>query len=364
MPQSWLVPVAVRSGAASAEVDVSASKPGRPALAGCPAGATLVNPGQFGYYRTLYGDAAFARLAEGFGALAVIDQVGVLGDAVALGNAGYQPADRSFALIDAVPATADPLVWRNVANRMAEFDRTLAGDPAQTAFRAKAIRLLEPQFTRLGVTPRKGEAPADSQLRETLISVLGNMGDPAVVDRVRTLVAAGIDDIPAAVRDPVIGVYARTATPEQWEALHQATIAEKNPLAKRALYSRLGQVEDEALAARALAIVLTEEASVPDRANLLSSVGRSHPAQAFDWAVANQAAVQALVEASARQQFIPRLATTGNDAALADRLEAFVQRTIPANEQGAAKAIIANIRYSAEVKARTKGAVAAWGGKG
>ena len=79
---------------------------------GC--GAVVVNAGQSGYYRTLYTSADFARLAQQVAALAPIDQIGLLGDSSALGEAGLQPALSVLDLVKATPAGADPAVWTRI----------------------------------------------------------------------------------------------------------------------------------------------------------------------------------------------------------------------------------------------------------
>ena len=364
VPQTWIVPVATRLGEASLLTDVSATKPGQPALAGCPATPPFVNPGQYGYYRTLYADRHMAALTASFATIRLIDQVGLMTDAYALGTAAYAPLARFLALVDAIPADGDPLVWRYAAGRLVEFDGMLEGDPARAAFRAKAIRLLDPQFDKLGFTPKRGEGPAVSQLREGLIAALGALGDEKVIAGARKLAADGFDDVPAATRAAVASVYASNATPADWDRLRAMAKAETNPLAQRDLYSRLGSAKDRALADKALALALTDEASVPNRANIIASAAAAHPESTFDWAVAHKAEVEALVEASARRQYIPRLSSRGNTAALAAKLDAFAVRTIPASERLYAQSTAAGIRYAAEVRGRARAALAAWAAKG
>ncbi|WCT74315.1 M1 family metallopeptidase [Sphingomonas naphthae] len=363
LPQTWIVPVAAKLGEASLLTDVSGAKGASPALAGCPATPPLVNPGQYGYYRTLYADRHMAALTASFASLPPIDQVGLMADGHALGTAGYAPLARFLALVDAIPADGDPLVWRYAAGRLVEFDTMLNGDPAQAAFRAKAIKLLDPQFARLGFTPKSGEAPAASQLREGLIAALGGLGDDRVIAGSRKLVAGGLDDIPAAIRAAVVGVYASNATAADWDRLRAMAKAETNPLAQRDLYSRLGSAKNPALADKALALALTDEASVPNRANIIASAAAAHPFTTFNWAVAHKDQVEGLVEASARRQYIPRLASRGDTLALADRLRAFAIKTIPASDRLYAQSTEAGIRYASEVRVRSRAALAAWSGK-
>ena len=357
-PRRWTVPVTLAAGGAGAQAMVSGPAPQMATVLGC--GPLRVNPGQQGYYRTLYADRQFGALAEGFSSLGLVDQVGLLGDERALANGGYVPAPRHLGLLDRLTPDADPLVWELAASQLSGIDALLDDDPAQPAFRRRALRLLAPALARTGLDPKPGERSAMSQLRETLVAVLGRLGDPGVLARARALVAGGLDRIPAAIREPLIGAYAANARPVDWDRLHALARAERDPTARTNLYGNLARTADRALAARALALALTDEATVPNRAALISGVAARHPALAFDWAVEHAGVVNGLVEASSRPRFIVGLASASADPALAARVEAYAARALaPGSRQGAETAI-ASIRYRARLRAEQSGAIAAW----
>jgi aminopeptidase N len=362
----WIVPVTWAgsgTGTGKTETDVTAAHPVTVALPGCGT-APVINPGQFGYYRTLYAPDHFNALVARFGGLALPDQVGLLGDTVALGDGGYAPLDRYFTLLDHVAPEADPLVWRLVAGQLEALHDFLGDDPARAAFDARVRAVLAPQFVRVGLTGRPGE-PADlAQLRETLIHTLGKFDDPAMADAARQLVAKGFDTIPAPVRQPVLGVFGRNVTPQEWEMLHQAARTERDPGVQRIYWKVLGNVRDDALAQRTLALVLTDEATMPDRAELLRSIALVHPAMAFDWAVAHEQAVNALVETSARAAFIVSLPAQSNDPAVADRVQAYADRALPATARQRAAKTVTSIRYRARLRAVVSGPAAKWAAHG
>lgn len=363
-PISWIVPVTWSgAGAGKAEADVTAAHPVTVALPGC-ATPPLINPGQYGYYRTLYAPGHFDALTARFASLALPDQVGLLGDTIALGDGGYAPLDRYFTLLDHVAAKADPLVWRLVAGQLEALHDFLGDDPGRVAFDARVRALLAPQLVRVGLTGRPGE-PADvAQLRETLIHTLGKFDDPAIADAARQLVAKGLDTIPAAVRQPILGVFGRNLTPQEWEMLHQAARAERDPGVQRIYWKVLGNVRDDALAQRTLALVLTDEATVPSRAELLRSIALVHPAMAFDWAVAHEQAANALVETSARAGYLVSLPGQSNDPAVADRVMAYAEHALPAGARQRAVKTVTEIRYRARLRAVVSGPAAKWAAHG
>ena len=360
-PLSWIVPVTWQ-GPGRNEIDVTAAHPVAVTLPGCDT-LPVINPGQLGYYRTLYADRHFDALVARFGALDLSDQVGLLADAIALGNGGYASLDRYFGLIDHIASDADPLVWRLVADHLDGVHRLLDGDPVQAAFDARARALLAPQMARVGFAARPGERADISQLRETLIETLGIFGDAQVADAARRLVAGGLDAIPGSVRTAILSVFARNATPQEWEMLHQAARAEKNPSVQRVYWLSLGDTRDAALAQRALDLVLSDELTVPNRAALLRSVSLEHPALAFDWAVAHEQPVNALIEASSRPGFIVSLPSQASDPAVAERVRAYAERALPPQaRQGAVKAITA-IQYRARLRGIDAAAAAKWVGR-
>ena len=76
-----------------------------------------------------------------------------------------------------------------------------------------------------------------STLRNTLISILGRLGDPALIAEARRRYAASATDataLPGNVRRAAMAVVARYADEAGWVQLRQATVAKKSALAARA----------------------------------------------------------------------------------------------------------------------------------
>ena len=112
-PRTWTVPVTVgpATGGASTTTTVTGGAP----VTVAAQGATLVNKGQDGYFRTAYAPAAFKGLVEAFPTLAPADQTGLLSDSWALGEAGYVPVSEALDLTLRVPSSADPIVLSDQA---------------------------------------------------------------------------------------------------------------------------------------------------------------------------------------------------------------------------------------------------------
>jgi aminopeptidase N len=359
---TWTVPVRVgaATGDTSSLVSVSGAGNITAIVPGC--GLTLVNKGQSAYFRTLYTPAHQEALRAGFSALAIDDQIGFAADTLALANGGYQPIEHYLALVDGVAPNADPILWSMIAGQLSTIDRVLNGTPEQPEFRARAKTLLHPVFARLGWEAKAQEAPADAQLRETLIPLLGEFGDQAVVDEAARYAVKSFSDpsaVPGSIRQPAQKVYASTADPVRWDDLHAKAKAEPSPVAKLTQYSNLGSVRDAALAQKALDLVLTDEIPVPMRGNVIQAVAGEHPALAFDWAVVHEKQVNAVLEASTQSKFIVGLAAGSGDLAVAKRVTAYAAR-MPAASRKPADQAVSSITYRAGLRSTQAAAIGKW----
>src|SRR5436190_1025889 len=113
-PLSWHVPVKVSAGAAIVQV-TTAGRTTQLNVPGC--GPLLINPGQHGYYRTVYMPQQSAMLAARVPQLAPVDQFGVIMDSMALSLAGYQPMATALDLMNAMPAGGNAKVGLRVVSR-------------------------------------------------------------------------------------------------------------------------------------------------------------------------------------------------------------------------------------------------------
>ena len=354
-PLAWRVPVIAQiAGSAKRASTLVAGGKGTIVLPGC--GAVIVNAGQSGYYRTLYTDAGFARLAQGFARLAPIDQIGLLADSNALGQAGLQPASDVLDLVDATPADADPAVWTRIAGLLdgiharyvgAARAAADAGPAGRQHFDAFALARLKPLMARVGWEARPGEASAVAKLREELIVVLSDLGDPDLVAEARRRYAALATDanaVPGPLRKTVMGVVAQHADAAMWEQLHAAARAETPPLVRDQRYTLLAAVDDRALAQRALQLALTDEPGLTVSASIIAEVAARYPDMAFDFAVAHLKAINERVDASSRSRYVARLGMGSSDAAMVDKLGAYAQANLAPGARGDVDAAIAAVK--------------------
>ena len=362
VPLRWRVPVVAQAvGGARVDTVVEGGK-GMLEVPGC--GTVVVNAGQAGYYRTLYGDAQFAALGKDFARLDAIDQLGIMNDTWALGMAGLRPASDYLELARGVPADADPAIWADIAGTLGSIDSHLKANPAaQKRFQAYARAVLQPVFARIGWNARPDDSAPVQLLRTTLIGTLAGLEDAAVIAEVRRRFAAGPDDaqaMPPALRTLITAIVANKADAATWDRLHAMARAEKTPLIKDELYGLLGIAEDKALAQRALELALTDEPGATNSAGMISAVAGQHPDMAFDFAVAHRAKVEKLVDGSSQARYFPGLAGGSADRAMIGKLRAFAEAHIPASARNATETSIANIENRIRVREQRIPAIVAW----
>jgi aminopeptidase N len=367
---AWRIPIRARSidGGGEASLIMEKDAPASLSIPGCA--PVVVNAGQSGYFRTLYPPAQLARLRTAFAEVQEIDQLGLLSDAQALGSMGIVPATSYLDFAGYVPAASDPLIWALVARRLGAIDRVFDGSPEQADWRKLARARIEPQFARVGWTVKPGQTDLSAILRESLITSLGVLGDEPVIAEATGRFEREASDpkaLPAAIREPTLDVTARHASVATWEQMLARARKETNPAEKQRAYERLGATLDPALSQRALDLALGGEPPVTASPAIIQRVAWLHPELAFDFTLANEQKVLALVESSQRHSYIPQLAGSSADPALAGKLRDYMQRSIPeAGRQDAEQAIAEILRrarnysrnrpeYEAWVKARTSG---------
>ncbi|WP_332851916.1 M1 family metallopeptidase [Duganella sp. S19_KUP01_CR8] len=351
-PLSWRVPVIAQTVGGAPVRAIVNGKAGM-TLPGC--GTVLVNAGQSGYYRTLYAPKAFAALTDSFASLATIDQLGLLSDSWSLGMAGLMPASSFLDLASKAPVDAAPQVWDQIADSLVALHDSYEGKPEQQAALDRyARKRLAPVLARIGWTKAADEAAPVANLRETLIHVLGAVGDEGVVAEARRRYAASATDkdaMPAALRRPILGVIATNADAATWDQLHAAAQEEKSSMIKSELYDLLGTTKDKALAQRALDLALTDEGGATEGAAILNHVAGHHPDMAYDFAISHYTQLEKKVDGSSRSRYFPGLGGRSADLAMIDKLRAYAKQYLSAEAQGDTKTAIASIQY--RVKLRT-----------
>ncbi|WP_231754728.1 M1 family metallopeptidase [Phenylobacterium sp. CCH9-H3] len=342
-PQTWRTPVAVEAANGRWLEVVSAGAP-KTVPAATPA---VINAGQTGYFRSAYSPALWASLAPTFARLPAADQLGLLYDSRALGEAGLAPMSDFLALARNAPADADPVVLEALAGQLGALDWLYGGRASQPAYRAFARGRLAPIAARLGWDAKPGESDNTAVTRRAVLVQLGEMGDAATVAEARRRFDAWLKDpatLSGAARSTVLSIVAANADAAAWEAIHAKAKASKDPTDRARLYGYLGASEDPALADRTLSLALSGEPQPTEVPGLVAAVAGAFPDKAYDFAMANRAKLEAFLEPTSRITYFAQLATGSRDPAMLDKL-AKLKATVPASTRGEVEKAEAAVRY-------------------
>jgi aminopeptidase N len=359
-PRTWRTPVTISGLGEPWRAVVSAT---HAAAKPAPSGATpLLNAGQTGYFRSRYSPELEARIAAAFPTLAPEDQLGLIYDSRALGEAGYAPMSDFLAIARNATGVEDTVVLRALAVQLGGLDDLYEGRTGQAAFRAFARARLAPAFARLGWDPKPGEPDNAATLRRTLITTLAALDDPAVISEAKRRFIAWLaapGSLTGTSRQTVLQIVADHADAADWDQLHALAQMATDVTDKTRFYRYLGVGHDPALADRALALALTKEPPATDAPELISGVAENFPEKAFAFAIANRAAVDAMVEPTSRTSYFARLASGARTAAILPQLEAF-GASVPPSSRGEITKAVSSINFRLEVIAKRLSDVDRW----
>ena len=360
-PLHWHVPVSVRSGDNTVRVLVDGKASVK--LPGCGAPIVL-NAGQKGYYRTLYAPAQFKALSDGFNALPVVDQLGVMMDAGALSAVGLQPVSDSLDLAAKVPLDASADLWQMVAGSVGGIDDVFEGNPKrEAAARKYALSRLSPKFQQLGWENRDGDSATTKQLRSSLIGILSTLGDDKVLAEARRRFAASANDpkaMPPELRRTILGIVARNADTATWDTLRKMAQDEKSSMIRDQYYGLLAVTKDKALAQRALDMALTDEPGATNSASMISSVSREHAEMAFDFALAHREHVDTLVDSTSRARYYPGLGYGAKDLKMVDKIKAYADAYVAPTSRRDAETAMNAIQTGFKLREQRRPQIDAW----
>jgi len=361
-PLTWHIPIRATAGVGSASLQVTEGHRATLNAPGC--GVLIVNPGQSGYFRVLYTPQQSESLRRAFHNLAPVDQYGVLSDAFALSDGGYQPVAVALDLLAAIPAEAHAKIAQDGAGRWVGLFRAMDGHRvAQAVIRDHASRIYWPRLQELGFRPRSNDSPLDALLRESLIADLGEIGEPHVVAEGQRLLAALQTDpnaVPGSLKTSWLGVVARNADARTWNALHRMAATARSSTERSAYYQLLGLASDERLARQALNLAISNEPGATVSAAMITSAAENHATMTLDFVLSHLAQVTPFVDLSGSSGYVAELVQDSADATLIPRIQAYAAAHIKPDDRRPINHAVARIKWKAAAQPRMQREIAAW----
>ncbi len=105
---------------------------------------------------------------------------------------------------------------------------------------------------------------------------------------------------------------------------------------------------------------MTDEPGATNSAGMISGVSRSHPALAFDFAIAHIDQVSKKVDSSASSRYYPMLASNSLDPAMVGKVKAYADAHVAAGSRRDAETVMASITYRVKVRNERLPVIDAW----
>ena len=350
-PQKWRLPLAV--GPVSGPVNTILLEGGAALGGNTP---VLVNAGQAGYARVLY-DSSFDTLASHVASLAPVDQLGLVNDAFALGSSGYAPADRFMALVSALPTEANPIVWDRVVRLLARLDNHYTDTPQRATYRKFALHLLAPVASRIGPVPASNESSNISVLRTDLMEAQAAFGDAAVVARARKTLAAHTGTVTE--QRTSLSIVAAQADAATFDVLLQKA-QQSDPLEKQHIVLALSRVVDPVLARRMVDMALSDQVPAGSSPDLLGRLADRHPDMVWQVVAPRLNDPTLHLDEPERWELAGTIAASSADPRRIADLEAYENRSVPADSRKPLLAAVADIRQNQRFATKVLPELDAW----
>ncbi len=293
-----------------------------------------INLGQTAYCRCNY-KGALRNFLDRFNEFAAADQLGLLYDSWALGEAGVGPIEAYLDLTRRVSPAADSVVWRQIIDTLVALDSIYANNPNQNIFRAFARSILNPILAQVGWDEKAGELGNQAVLREFLITGLGQLGD----DNVEIEANARFEKfagpptnplaLPGALRRPVLQTVALRAGEDRYNTMHRLAKEKNDSFWKDQLFVALAFAQDKTLAQQTLQIALGDEPAKTTGPKMIARVAANNPDLAWHFALDHREVLSERLDQQQRHTFVPSLTAGATNPDLLEELRRFIETEVP-----------------------------------
>ncbi|MBD8531951.1 MULTISPECIES: M1 family metallopeptidase [unclassified Massilia] len=350
----WTVPLQVGTVNGKAWYTLLANRSTTITQGGCE-GTLVVDPHSVGFFRIQYDRASFDALAANAARLPDPTRLKLLTDTWSLVAAGRMQLDAYMALVAKYGDEPRLAVWQSILGNLGTLDNLARGEPEQALIRRFVIGFVQPRFAQLGWEPKAGEAAEERQLRALLASSLARAGDEGAIREARQRFARFQVD-PASVSpemlDFVVSTVGRYADGATYAALGKQVAAARTDEERNRFGGAMTLVQDPALAASALNMAVSPEIPANLSTMIVSSIGREHPDQAWEFAVAHREALLKSADAVGRNRALASVVAGSSDARHADMMEQYVGQNFGPDALVEARRVGNGIRVRAAQKAR------------
>ncbi len=219
----------------------------------------VANEGGHGFYRVRYAPELLRSLTANLENLSAVERFNLVTDTWASVVAGSTPIADYLDFAKLFGAETDRNVWVALLGSLGYLHR-MATPEVRPRVQAYVRDLVGPSVERLGWTPRAGETELVGQLRGTLISSLGTLGEDELTRaHAKVLHAAYLEDRAAVARDvapAVIAIVADAGGVDEYELFVRRYSDAPTPQEEQRYLFALASFRDRDLVGRTLELAL------------------------------------------------------------------------------------------------------------
>ena len=364
----WNVPVYASAIGATAPV-LAIVKGDQTAKMSVPGSLPIkLNADQTVYYRVKYG-SGYQELANAFDRLVPADQLGLLNDAWALGEAGAVPISNYLDLTLRLTPSTDRVVWRQVIDTLLTIDSLYDPGAQQNAFRGFARSRLQPVFAEVGWDRKEAEADNETVLREYLIVGLAQLDDPQIKleadKRFGAYAGPPVNPValPAVIRRPALVAAAASADSDLYGRMQDLANNTRDSFGRDQLFVALASTEDSSLAQRSLDIALGDGPAKTTGPKMILHVAAGHADLAWGFALANLTKINERLDELQQLSFVPSLTGASRSAKVLGELRSYIDDKVRPSSRKSVERFVADLTFRLQVIGRLVPAVDDWVGK-
>lgn len=257
--ERWEIPMCLKTDKDSgAECFLLSKENEQKEIKGCPSWY-FANRDAKGYYRTFYQDqknlATLTDVAEK--ALSTPERIALLEDTWAMTRAGRYPIGVSMHLFEALRSDHQPIIVGSIYGHLRYAERLLTPEQEQK-FRTFVRSQYSSLAQEVGWEPRSTDTDEQKQLRGSLLSILGEAGDPDAIAAAQKITEQYLQQ-PSSTDPTLTGaalfVAAEHGTAKLYDAMSEAINKAKSSNEYYSLLYTLCSFEDPELGRRTLQLV-------------------------------------------------------------------------------------------------------------
>jgi puromycin-sensitive aminopeptidase len=284
-PNTWNIPVCVRTPDGKPTCELAAAAPVSVPLESCPA-AVIANAGARGYYRVVTPPPMLRAIAANIKAVTPAERIALLADEWVLVRTGVHNIDSFMDLANGFNAEQSAPVVTTLADALKSIGR-IATPASRRTFNAWVAGLLGPSLERVGWTPKASESDDTRELRGSLVLALGETAnDPSAITKSREIVLQELarpGTVEPSLLNAAVTVAAKHGDAALYDNFLQRSKAASSPEEHYRYMYALASFSDPALVKRTVDYIVGPEVRSQDAKLFIADLLGNYDAQRQAW---------------------------------------------------------------------------------